>query len=242
MKKVTALFLFASFSLQLLHGANVHAASSVRVWLQVMDSCRQALPGANFTLIDPSGSSVDMGPSPGKRRVTVSPGSCPVRRGNCQEVPTGCLSWDIEPPVSGTATYRIVEKSTWDASDGFCEILQGQQASQGLFPVMVGVLVAIKPQHLQWMLQGLSEGLRPIFIPTMQKRYIHPEAYLLALRSILLSFTIFSLAMEVAMVITTLMIILQGHQAAIVLRTTIDSADWWSCFSSQAKEKQLFLF
>ena len=134
MKRVIVLLLFASFSLQLLHGKNVHAASSVKVWLQVMDSCRQALPGANFTLIDPSGSSVDMGPSPGKRRVTVSSGSCPVQRGNCQKVPTGCLSWDVEPPASGTATYRIVEKSTWNASDGFYENPPGATSFTGFVP------------------------------------------------------------------------------------------------------------
>ena len=221
MKKVIVLFLLVSFSLQLLHGVNVHAAGSARVWLQVMDSCRQALPGANFTLIDPSGSSVDNGPSPGKRRVTVSSGSCPVQRGDCQGVPTGCLSWDIEPPVSGTATYLIVENSTWNASDRFYEILQGQQVSQDLFPVMAGVVVAIKPQHLQWMLQGLSEGIRSIFIQTGSKQYIHPEVRLLALRPIPSSSTIFSLAMEVVVAITTLIIILRGHQAVIVVQTTM---------------------
>src|SRR3989442_6878252 len=34
----------------------VHAAgSSTRIWLQVMDSCKQALPSANFTLVTPNG-------------------------------------------------------------------------------------------------------------------------------------------------------------------------------------------
>ena len=104
-------------------------------------------------------------------------------------------------------------------------ILQGQQASQDLFPVMVGVLVAIKPQHLQWMLQGLLEGIQLISIQTGLKQYIHREAYLLALRPIPSSFTIFSLAMEVAMAITMLMIISQDHQADIVIRTAINSID-----------------
>ncbi len=134
LKKVILFLFFASFSLQLLNGANVHATSPVKVWLQVMDSCKQALPGANFTLINPSGSSVDKGPSPGKKRVTVSPGSCPLQRGNCQKVSTGCLSWDITPPASGTATYRIIEKSTWDASDGFYENPPGPTSFTGFVP------------------------------------------------------------------------------------------------------------
>ncbi len=134
MKKVILLLFFASFSLQLLNGANVHAASAVEVWLQVMDSCKQALPGANFTLINPNGSSVDMGPSAGKKRVTVSSGSCPLQRGNCQKVPTGCLSWAITPPMSGIATYHIVEKSTWNASDGFYENPSGATSFTGFVP------------------------------------------------------------------------------------------------------------
>ncbi len=134
LKKVIVLLFFASLSLQLLNGANVHAASPVKVWLQVMDSCKQALPGANFTLIKPNGSSVNMGPSAGKRRVTVSSSSCPLQRGNCRTVPTGCLSWAIIPPVSGITTYHIVEKSTWDASDRFYENPPGATSFTGFVP------------------------------------------------------------------------------------------------------------
>ena len=83
------------------------------------------------------------------------------------------------------------------------------------------VVVAIKPQHLQWMLQGLSEGLQPIPNQTGLNQYIHPAVHLLALRPFLSSSTIFSLAMEVVVAITTLIIILRGHQAVIVVQTTM---------------------
>jgi hypothetical protein len=134
LKKVIALLFFVSLSVQLLNVTSVHAASSVKVWLQVMDSCRQALPGANFMLIKPNGSSVNMGPSAGKQRVTVSSGSCPLQRGNCQKVSTGCLSWIITPPSSGMVTYHIVEKSTWDASDKFYENPPGATSFTGFVP------------------------------------------------------------------------------------------------------------
>src|SRR5690348_4643113 len=104
-------------------------------------------------------------------------------------------------------------------------ILRGQQVSQDLFPVMGVVLVAMNPQHLQWMLQELSRGPRLISTQITQRQYIHPEARLLAHRSTPLCFTIFSLAMEIAMAIMTLMIISRGHQALIVIRTMINSAD-----------------
>ncbi|HEY7415898.1 MAG TPA: hypothetical protein VH593_11945, partial [Ktedonobacteraceae bacterium] len=92
-----------------------HASTAVTVWLQVMDSCRQGLPGANFTLVTPNGSTINAGPSSGTSRKTVSSGgSCPLQRGNCQLVPVGCLSWTIIPPGSGTKLYMIHENSTFN--------------------------------------------------------------------------------------------------------------------------------
>src|SRR2546422_1342729 len=113
----------------------VHAAgSSTRIWLQVMDSCKQALPSANFTLVTPNGKTVNAGPSAGTKRVTVSSGTCPLQRGNCLTVPTGCVSWLISPPTSGVATYTIKEHPTKDATDGFNENPPGATAFTGFVP------------------------------------------------------------------------------------------------------------
>src|SRR5262249_39271755 len=81
----------------------------------------QALPGANFTLVTPGGTSINAGPSAGIKRVTVSSGTCPLQHGNCQKVPTGCLSWIITPPSAGTARYTILENPTFNTQDGFYE-------------------------------------------------------------------------------------------------------------------------
>lgn len=92
-----------------------HAAGSVTVWLQVMDSCKEALPGANFTLVEPNGTKINAGPSPGTTRKTVSSGTCPLQRGNCATVPTGCVKWVITPQ---TGTYTINENPTPNPIDG----------------------------------------------------------------------------------------------------------------------------
>jgi hypothetical protein len=119
----------------LLNTLPLHAASSsTTIWLQVMDSCKQALPGAHFTLVAPNGSKIQAGPSAGTKRVTVSSGTCPLQRGNCQAVPTGCVSWHLTPPTSGVATYTIKEHSTWDATDGLYENPPGATAFTGFVP------------------------------------------------------------------------------------------------------------
>jgi len=129
------LMIFGVVSFFLLTGIGiVHAASPVTIWLQVMDSCKEALPGANFTLVTPTGTKINAGPSAGTKRVTVGSGSCPLQRGNCLAVPTGCLKWIITRPSSGSATYTIKERPTFDATDGFYENPPGPTAFTGFVP------------------------------------------------------------------------------------------------------------
>jgi hypothetical protein len=95
------------------HAVRLHAAGpSTTFWLQTMDSCQQAIPGASFKL---QGSKLHIakGPGPGTGPVTVGSvnGNCPLQRGNCSAVPTGCLSWSIPVPARGSVTYKITETS-----------------------------------------------------------------------------------------------------------------------------------
>jgi hypothetical protein len=86
--------------------------ASRAIWLQVMDSCQQAIPGASFKLTG-NGLASEQGPASGTRHQTVTPtyGNCPLQRGNCARVSTGCLTWDIPVPSQGAATYQITETS-----------------------------------------------------------------------------------------------------------------------------------
>lgn len=105
------------------------------IWVQVMDSCRQGLPGASLTLVAPGGSQITAGPSSGTKRVTVvHGGTCPAQRGNCQTVPVGCLSWIVTAPTSGTDTYTIQEAPTFNLADGFQENPSGATAFTGFVP------------------------------------------------------------------------------------------------------------
>jgi hypothetical protein len=116
------------------HTRQAHAAGSVTVWLQVMDSCQQALPYAQFTLVAPNGTTISTLTSAGTSRVTVSSGSCPAQRGNCVTVSTGCLQWTITSPVTGT--YKIQEHSTSVRVSGisFLENPAWPTASTGFVP------------------------------------------------------------------------------------------------------------
>jgi hypothetical protein len=94
------------------HGVNgSHQSSSrITIWLQTMDSCRQAIPGAKYVL-QGHGLYLKVGPAPGSGPTTVGTSTCPLQRGNCATVPTGCVSWTISVP-SSKLTYRISETLT----------------------------------------------------------------------------------------------------------------------------------
>jgi hypothetical protein len=116
------------------HTPQARAAGSVTVWIQVMDSCKEALPYAKFTLVAPNGKTISTLTSAGTSRVTVSSGGCPLQRGNCVTVPTGCLHWYITSPATGT--YKIKEHSTSVSVSGisFLENPSWPTASTGYVP------------------------------------------------------------------------------------------------------------
>jgi hypothetical protein len=93
-------------------GSLASAASNktVKFWVQVMDSCQQALPGAALTITGPNFKQTT-GALPGKgvKQVDAVHGKCPLQRGNCIKVPLGCTSFTLPVPASGSAKYTIVE-------------------------------------------------------------------------------------------------------------------------------------
>src|SRR5258706_5271700 len=94
------------------HGVNGshHSSSQITIWLQTMDSCRQAIPGPKYVL-QGNGLNLSAGPAPRSGPKTVGSGNCPIQRGNCLTVPTGCVSWTISVH-SSTTTYKIQETFT----------------------------------------------------------------------------------------------------------------------------------
>lgn len=95
------------------HAQSAQEASSQGTrtfWVQVMDSCKQALPGAYFAY-QVDGTTINVGPTPGtKPRTVANSPVCPLQRGRCvNATSTGCLAFTIPIPASGSTTYTIKE-------------------------------------------------------------------------------------------------------------------------------------
>ena len=83
--------------------------TSVKFWVQTLDGCQFALPGAVYIL---QGNGLFMAQGPGQGDAAVKVGSanpCPLQHGDCVAVTTGCLSWDLPVSATGTTTYTITE-------------------------------------------------------------------------------------------------------------------------------------
>ena len=78
------------------------------ITLQTMDSCKQALGGAEYQL---TGGGVDIrATTPSQTKVRVaSTSTCPLQQGDCSSISVGCTTFD-GVPVPGT--YRIHETRT----------------------------------------------------------------------------------------------------------------------------------
>jgi hypothetical protein len=112
--------------------------TTATVFVQVMDSCREGLPGAFLDLIGGNGVPVTGPVASGTQRTTITDGSsCPLPTGNCG-VNVGCISWDVPIPVSGSATYTIAEHSTLVATDGLYENPPGTAPFTGFVPCTGG--------------------------------------------------------------------------------------------------------
>jgi hypothetical protein len=89
----------------LLPGVHASAASAQTVWIQTLDSCRHATPGARQTL---DGSSV-IGPGGGTGEANVGSGPCPLPRGSCTVTTVGCASFTVPIPTGAPVTHTITQ-------------------------------------------------------------------------------------------------------------------------------------
>jgi hypothetical protein len=108
-KLVGAVLLLSSFAA--IPGAR--AATGADVWLQTMDSCKQALGGASYQIVSTNGTNFTVA-TPAASPKTVAPSSnCPLQQGNCVTMsngqsPVGCIEFaDLQP-----GTYTIHETVT----------------------------------------------------------------------------------------------------------------------------------
>ena len=83
------------------------ATATASFWLQTMDSCKQALGGADYDL---TGGGLTMTVStPAARPHVVSPTSgCPLQQGDCVSMTVGCVQCSNGPP----GVYKIIQRTT----------------------------------------------------------------------------------------------------------------------------------
>jgi hypothetical protein len=104
---------FAACGSALAAGAGPVAASSHRsggggstgggVWIQTMDSCKQALGGAAY-VVSGSGASITVTTPSGPGGSVAASAGCPLQQGNCSSAAHGCVSFTA--PAPGTYTIR----------------------------------------------------------------------------------------------------------------------------------------
>ncbi|HEY2702975.1 MAG TPA: hypothetical protein VGL20_04730 [Candidatus Dormibacteraeota bacterium] len=89
-------------------------AGGATIWIQTMDSCKQAIGGAGYQLV---GAGVSMSadtPAGQKTRVASTP-NCPLEQGDCAATTTGCVSF--AGVAAGTYTIRETRAPAADTSN-----------------------------------------------------------------------------------------------------------------------------
>lgn len=86
-----------------------HASSGADVWLQTMDSCKQALGSAEYQIVGTNGTNFTVATPPGSPTTVGDSSGCPLQKGNCatneDAAPVGCVDFaDLQP-----GTYTIHE-------------------------------------------------------------------------------------------------------------------------------------
>jgi len=92
-KGVAAVFVVAASGLTLGGGVLQAHAATGSIWLQTIDSCKQALGGAEYQIVDTSGNfnvTVTTPPQSSLHSLSSS-NTCPLQRGNCATVNYGCV-------------------------------------------------------------------------------------------------------------------------------------------------------
>jgi hypothetical protein len=88
--------------------------STSQLWVQKIRSCGGTLPGAQLELVNANGSVIS-GPATsatGTNHTFPDPNGCPTQAGSCTTLTTACLTLSVPVPLTGTATYKIIESQT----------------------------------------------------------------------------------------------------------------------------------
>ena len=83
------------------------SAKTVTVWIQVTDSCKQALSGGTFMVTGPGITNATTRSTNGTTPQSLHSNGCPIQHGTCANFSTGCTTAVLPIPASGLSTYTI---------------------------------------------------------------------------------------------------------------------------------------
>jgi hypothetical protein len=131
-------------------------AAPFTVWVQTVDSCKQALPAAAYQLTGAGVTRTAQAPA-GRKKTIVPTASCPLSRGNCAAVPVGCVSFANLAP----GTYRLITTATPppDRSDpeGFAPCQGGSACRSQTATITVSAAGAVQGAVTDVYPDGVSE-------------------------------------------------------------------------------------
>ena len=118
-----------------------HAAAGADVWLQTMDSCKQALGSAEYQIVSTNGTNFTVATPPGAPVTVGDSSGCPLQKGNCVssggDVPVGCVDFaDLRP---GTYTIHETERPPAHGtnSEGYAPCTGGSACQQEFVTLVV---------------------------------------------------------------------------------------------------------
>ncbi len=134
----------------------VRPGTPFTVWVQTVDSCKQALPAAAYRLTGGGVTRTAEAPA-GRKRTIVPTAACPLLHGNCAAVPVGCVSFTGLP--AGTYTLTTTRTPPPDRSDpeGFAPCQGGSACRSEIATVAVSASGAVQGQVTDVYPDGVSE-------------------------------------------------------------------------------------
>jgi hypothetical protein len=130
--------------------------TSFTVWVQTVDSCKQALPAAAYQLTGGGQTRAAEAPA-GRKRTIVPTAACPLLHGNCAAVPVGCVSFTGLP--AGTYTLTTTRTPPPDRSDpeGFAPCQGGSACRSQAATITVSASGAVQGAVTDVYPDGVSE-------------------------------------------------------------------------------------
>ena len=140
---------------------------TTQLWVQKIRSCGGTLPGAQLELVGANGTVIS-GPATsatGTNHTFPDPNGCPTQEGSCTTLTTACLTLSVPVPLTGTATYKIVESQT---PAGFVDCIENFNHDNSVTQCsrQYGTVVVDSSGNLKVTFTSVSLGGSTLTLPT----------------------------------------------------------------------------